>query len=122
MLSYKLLIGIMYDLILHKHLHREKWMSYTFDRQILMIANEVNRYMNGVKSGLDEASQRECLERIFELCDLTISCQDGGRRRELARFREIIGSYYAEQSEFTSEIQSLAKVLLLSTRTTEALL
>ncbi len=114
----------MYDLILHKHLHREKWLSYTFDRQILMIANEMNRYMNGVKSGLDEASQRECLERIFELCDLTIACQTGGRRRELARWRELISSHYDTRGpqEFDSDIATLSRVLLQSSRTTEALL
>lgn len=114
----------MYDLVLHKHLNREKWSAYPFDRQIFMIANEVNRYMNGTKSGLDEASQRECLERIFELCDLTIACQRGGRRRELVRWRELVSAYYDPRgaAEFTSSIDMLARVLLQSTRATEAIL
>ncbi len=115
----------MYPLLLHKHLNTQKWATYPFDRQILMIANEVNRYMNGMRSDLDEASQQECLERIFELCDLTIACQTGSRRKELSRWRELVGGYYValgSSGEFHADIRELAKVLLLNTRTTEALI
>lgn len=115
----------MYDLVLHKNLNPAVWSTYSFDRQILMIANEVNRFINGVKSELDAVSLRECLERAFELCDLTIACQTGSRRKELLRWRELFGAYYLDslpQYEYISDSAGIFKTLLLNTRATEALI
>lgn len=84
----------MYRLKLHKTLTLKKWRTYNSDRQILMIANEVNRLLNGIKSSLMMAELRECMERVLELCDLTINCQRPLFQLELLRWRELFAENY----------------------------
>lgn len=80
----------MYPLVLHKNLTPEKWSEFGTTKQILMIGNEINRAIN-LK---DEKDIKDCLERAFELTDLTIECQKGNLRKELLRWREALGEAY----------------------------
>lgn len=84
----------MYELKLHKTLNLDKWSKYTRDLQILMIANELNRLINGIVVELSQESLKEGIERIFELCDLTINSQNGSFRKELLRWREAFAEFY----------------------------
>lgn len=106
----------MYALKLHKTLTSEKWSKYSRDQQVLMIANEMNRLISGTKNGLEQAALIECMERLFELTDLTIDSQKGNLRKELLRWREIFAeNYLLNVNELAeSNLEQLYKVLLLT--------
>jgi len=78
----------------HPNLSEEKWQSYDRARQVLMIANELNRAQNWLnKDGLENTLP--CYERALELTDLTIDDEKWQRRRkELLRFRECLAELY----------------------------
>jgi len=84
----------MYPLILHKGLSEQKWFAYPRYKQILMIANELNRAANLIELGkFDQVNL--CYERAFELTDLTSAdIKWKGRLKELRRFREALGWNY----------------------------
>jgi len=102
----------MYKLKLHKNLNSEKWASFDKSRQILMIANELNRAKNWiVKKDLEEVSN--CYERAFELLDLTISLTiKRTLQKELLRFREMLALQYIDKQKDLNRNQQLFCVLL----------
>ena len=74
----------------------ERWSSFAFDRQILMIGCEFSRVSNAPLSGAQDAI-RESYERAFELLDLcTYDPKWRPRMRELLRFREHLGELYLQ--------------------------
>jgi hypothetical protein len=80
----------------HASLTPERWAEFDRDRQLLMIANEMNR-----ASKLFDRADRERLanayERILRLADLTVEVQASrSLRRELLRWRELAGEVYLE--------------------------
>ena len=107
----------MYPLLLHKTLTVEKWAAYPVDRQILMIANELNRLKNGVTKSQSVLDLRGCMERAFELIDLTINSHRGSLQRELLYFRELFSELYllneVALSKELPKIEALYKALLL---------
>lgn len=116
----------MYELKLHKNLNLEKWSAYSRDRQILMIANELNRLINGIGAGLSYSALREGMERIFELCDLTIGSQSGNFRKELLRWREAFAEFYLmDNEELAKSLESVKlfyRVLMQENGKTAAIL
>jgi hypothetical protein len=114
----------MYKLLLHKTMTAEKWMNFPFYQQILMIACELNRIKNLTRTDGSIEAVRECIERAFELTDLTVHCSDGNRRWELLRWRELFSELYliSKHDEIREKLLPLYKVLLLMTRESEALL
>ena|SRR3989338_4165352 len=84
----------MYKLKLHKTLTEEKWKKYPKAQQLLMVANELNRLINGQKAGQNLSELQACMERIFELFDLTVACQKGYLQKELLRWRELFAANY----------------------------
>ena len=111
----------MYPLKWHPNLTVERWSTFVFDRQILMIANELRRFANGRLAGQSEAILRETLERAFELIDLTVELARPAVRHELLRFREHLGELYMNSgSDFSPE--SFYRVLLQFTRNSAQLL
>ncbi len=84
----------MYPLVLHKNLTVEKWSTRSKGQQIQMIANELHRAKNFIRSGKISAVNL-CYERAFELTDLTSSDPKWrGHGRELRRFREMLAMQY----------------------------
>jgi hypothetical protein len=65
---------------------------FSFDQQVLMIANEMNRASKfQIPSDRDHLSA--CYERVLALVDLTVQVQDRpSRRRELLRWRDLIAA------------------------------
>lgn len=116
----------MYELKLHKNLNIEKWSKYSRDLQILMIANELNRLINGIGADLSYAALQEGIERIFELSDLTINTQNGNFRKEFLRWRETFAEFYlldeVKLKESLELVKQFYKVLMLSNRKTAELL
>jgi len=88
----------MYPLKLHASLTGEKWEAYSTTKQVLMIANELNRAVNCIKNNYPEDAGR-CFERAMELTDLTV--EDIRWRRslkELLRFRELLSELYISKN------------------------
>lgn len=73
----------------HASLTLERWSAFSFDQQILMIANEMHRA--GKLVAPDDAARRaSAYERVLRLTDLTIQTRvRWGARRELLRWRDL---------------------------------
>ena len=97
----------------HKTLTEEKWAQFPFYKQLLMIANELNRAKNWIIKG-DSEEVRNCYERAFELIDLTVSVSVRRKAlRELLRFREMLAEVYIKKQLDLKLNQKLFHVLLL---------
>ena len=55
----------------HAGLSPERWAAFSLDRQVLMIANEMNRAAK-LMAAADHARRRNAYERILRLTDLTV--------------------------------------------------
>jgi hypothetical protein len=94
----------------HASLTRERWAEHGRDRQILMIANEMNR-ASRLFGPDDRQRLRNAYERVLRLADLTIEVQPSrSLRRELLRWRETAGAVYLQPDEALH--RSLLRVLL----------
>lgn len=107
----------MYQLQHHKTLTPARWSQHSVDRQIIMIANELNRLVNGIKDNQNFPELKNCMERTIELIDLTVSCQHGSLQKEILRFRDLFVSLYeldeAQLKRSLLTVQKLYYVLLL---------
>jgi hypothetical protein len=76
----------------HAGLSPERWATFSFDQQVLMIANEMNRAskLQGLSDG---HLLGKCYERVLALVDLTVQVQNRpSRQRELLRWRDLIAA------------------------------
>jgi len=96
----------------HKTLTEKKWEGFPFYKQILMIANELNR----AKNWIEKKDSRElilCYERAFELLYLTIEVlKDKRKLKELLRFKEMLAMLYVKKFLNLKENRILLKTLL----------
>lgn len=97
----------------HAGLSAERWAAFDTDRQILMIANEMNRIRR--LSDQDPEARRRAYERVLRLTDLTLDVTD--RRsllRELARWRDLIAwLYLQEEPDPEAHVNAFRALLLL---------
>jgi len=78
----------------HASLSPERWSGFGLDRQILMIANEMNRAAK-LKSPDDGPTLGRAYERVLRLVDLTVEVQERPTLlRELLRWRDLIAELY----------------------------
>lgn len=97
----------------HASLTPERWAEFDRDRQILMIANELNR-ASRLFGPADRQRLANAYERVLRLADLTVEVQRSrSLRRELLRWRELAGSVYLEADETLH--RALFRALLLMT-------
>lgn len=97
----------------HKTLTPEKWKRFPVYKQLLMIANELNRAKNWILKN-DYQEVKNCYERAFELIDLTVSVSVGKRiLKELLRFREVFAEFYLKKTNDIVINQKLYNTLLL---------
>jgi len=97
----------------HKTLTEEKWKQFPFYKQILMIANEMNRAGSWLEKK-DFEEVKRCYERALELVDLTICVLTKKKYlREFLRFREVLAEMYIEEQPAIEKNQRLISVLLL---------
>ena len=102
----------MYKLKLHKNLDTEKWNTFDRGKQLIMIANEINRAKNWMQKG-DSEEVMNSYERAFELLDLTISViSEEHMLRELLRFREMLGLEYISEKKDLEINAKLLKVII----------
>jgi hypothetical protein len=78
----------------HASLTPERWAAFDLDRQILMIANEMNR-ASGLFAAESSGSLQRTYERVLRLVDLTVATRKRrGLRRELLRWRDLVAELY----------------------------
>lgn len=78
----------------HAGVSVESWRRHSRGRQILMIANEMNR-ASKLLLPADHARLRSSYERVLALSDLTIQATDSrSLRRELLRWRDLVAAQY----------------------------
>ncbi len=101
--------------VFHKGLTPQKWAAKPFSWQILSIASELGRAESSLQKGLP-APFRACLDRGFELIDLTAEAHaaEASFLKEFLRFREALATFYADPAPQArlSEFRALAKALL----------
>ncbi len=98
----------------HQRLTTEKWDKFPFFKQILMIANELNRANHWIEKE-DLSEVRLCYERAFELLFLTIETLKERRKlKELLRFKEMLAmSYHCNKFSLKQNSDLLAVLILL---------
>ncbi|MCK4782014.1 hypothetical protein KAS79_03800 [Candidatus Parcubacteria bacterium] len=96
----------------HKNLGSQKWQNFSKEEQILNIAAEFSR----TKSWLVKNNEQEilnCLNRAFELIDLTINDQRWQKGlKELLRFRDVLAEFYLKKNKNIDEFFKISKTLL----------
>ena len=100
----------MYPLKYHPGLEK-RWQTFSEYRQIVMIANELNRAQNMLQKH-DIYEMKQALERAFELVDLTIEYARNSLRYELLRFREILAEIYLNPDSQKHFFEKTMKPLL----------
>ncbi len=78
----------------HAGLSPERWASFPFAQQVLMIGNEMTRGLSHLElQAWDRA--RPSYERVLQLVDLTVGTPLAQtRRRELLRWRDLVAVLY----------------------------
>jgi hypothetical protein len=100
----------------HASLTPERWAVHGRDRQLLMIANEMNRASRLFGAG-DAERLAHAYERVLRLVDLTVQVQPArSLRRELLRWRELAGGVYLQPDR--EQHLALFRALLLLTPAT----
>jgi hypothetical protein len=98
--------------MLHTGLTSDKWKTFSIDKQILMIANEMNRAKNWIEKK-DFEKVLHCYERAFELIDLTVdSSKNRSLINELMRVRELLATEYIHRADNSEQNMKIFKVLL----------
>ena len=98
--------------IQHASLSAQRWACFSFDEQVLMIGNEMNRAAK-LLAPFDGERLRACYERILTLVDLTVQVQDRpSRRRELLRWRGLVaGMLIAETPDAEAHAEAFRCLL-----------
>ena len=99
----------------HSSLTADRWVQFSRDQQVLMISNEMNRASRLLKDN-DMESRKLAYERVLRLVDLSVEvAQARTLRRELLRFRGLIGELYiAEASNSQAHFAALRVLLQLT--------
>lgn len=99
----------------HAGLSPERWESFSFAEQILMIGNEMNRGLHHLEVG-DTDRLRSTYERALALVDLTVGLPlTPARRRELLRWRDLGASLYlAENPSVDAHLEAFRYLLRMT--------
>ncbi len=96
----------------HSALSPERWVQFTLDQQILMIANEMNRATKLLGSA-DSGRRRSAYERTLALADLTVRVNVAPTlRRELLRWRDLVAALYIAPEGSPTAHAAALRVLL----------
>ena len=96
----------------HKTLTLRHWETFPFSRRLLMIANELNRAGHWMTKA-DYTEARLCYERAIELTCLTLSLPlRKNLRRELVRWKEMLGRLFLLPHPTIIDNQRLQNALL----------
>lgn len=96
----------------HASLTLERWLTFSFDQRILMIANEMHRASKLTQPG-DRERRSRAYERVLALVDLTIQAPSRrAARRELLRWRDLVAELYVQPDADTPAHAALLICLL----------
>ena len=99
----------------HASLSPGRWSAFSFDQQILMIGNEMNRATRLLHEE-ETTSLALAYERVLRLLDLTVEVQPRPTlRRELLRWRDLVADLYMRPERDPTAHQAAFRVLLLFT-------
>ena len=97
----------------HAGLDASRWRSFSLERQILMIANEMNR-ASSLMGPDDGSSLHLAYERVLRLVDLTVEVQTRPPlRRELLRWRDLAAALYLRADPAPAVHAAVFRALLL---------
>lgn len=97
----------------HTEMTVERWARFDIDRQILMIANEMNRARH-VLADEDPRSRERAYERVLRLADLTISgLPRPALLRELLRWRDLVAELFVADAAAPERHLAALRALLL---------
>lgn len=98
----------------HSGLSPDRWRTFGIERQLLMVANEMNRVRSSFEPEY-ERSRRLALERVLALTDLTIEVAERtGMRKELLRWRDLVAGLYIGEADPSAHAVVFRALLLLS--------
>ena len=99
----------------HASLTADRWARFSRDQQVLMISNEMNR-ASRLLSTSDAESRVLAYERVLRLVDLSVEvAKSRALRRELLRWRDLIGALYvANEPDPTAHASALRMLLQLT--------
>jgi len=89
----------------------EKWQAYPEYQQHLLLANELNRAVNGLKIN-DLNRVTPALERALDLIDLTAQSIPKTKLRELLRLKEKLAEIYLNPAANETALKMLLKLLV----------
>lgn len=97
--------------IIHQNLAAGRWQTLSLAEQLGNIGSEIGRAVGYITTGNNERLN-SALARAFDLIDLTLADKRWrGRRREIARLREVcVDSFYGNQ-EYKTTPADLEKYL-----------
>ena len=96
----------------HAELTMERWSAFGLAKQLLQIAAEMQRGTRPVRTGEMERV-RAGYERVLRLVDLTVQSNPGlGLRRELLRWRGVVGELYVSDVSDPERHRLALRVLL----------
>jgi hypothetical protein len=99
----------------HADLTEDRWREFDLDRQILMVANEMNRGFRLLEEA-DLPGLRRSYERVLRLVDLTVAVQQKDTLRgELLRWRDLAAALYLDPAPSREEHRAAFRCLLLFT-------
>lgn len=96
----------------HTSIAPERWSAFSFDQQILMIANELRR-AGKLTAPADDARRANAYERVLQLTDLTIqTAPRRAARRELLRWRDLAAALYVQPAAHREDHDAAWRCLL----------
>ncbi|MBN2120480.1 MAG: hypothetical protein JW734_05455 [Candidatus Omnitrophica bacterium] len=89
-------------------MNREKWARLSFAQQLGNIGSEIARARYWEEKN-DILQRERSLTRTLELLDLTLtsSCRTSSQLKEIGRFREIVGGWLLDNTDYNIKKQSL---------------
>lgn len=104
----------------HASLTADRWTQFSRGQQVLMISNEMNR-ASRLLSESDAKSRSLAYERVLRLVDLSVEvAETRALRRELLRWRDLIGELYVAEGASPTAHAAALRVLLQLTPTSAA--
>ena len=85
-----------------------RWKQFSTKQHLGHITSELNRAKNWEDKN-DLVSRNNALERALDLANLTVACYTGTRRREFARFREIIAHCLSQSNTYRISLSDIQR-------------
>ncbi len=86
---------------------KNKWLKLSRAQQLGNIGSEISR-ANYWRIHNDPLNQKKALERSLELLDLTLDdCRWKAGLKEIARFREVVSSWFCNEPFFNISLKEL---------------